>query len=1071
MYRFWEPVVEPLLNLHKPELIIEIGSDQGYNTRNLLDFCRRTGATLHAVDPLPKFDVDAWEHEYKEELTLHRLTSLQALPQIPNAEAVLIDGDHNWHTVFHELKILEEVAQLHGGQYPLVLLHHIGWPYGRRDLYYDPDRIPEPHRHPYRLAGLRPSRHDLDTTGGLNTHRHNAVEEGGPQNGVLTAIEDFLEQTSLDLELVPVPGIHDLGILVPTELRAQNAPLSQFLDELVSSHTLTEVARRVEALRVAAVIDRADRLKELNDERTRVAKVQEQLDSAKQSLKQLEITNNSLDQDRAHIHAQSKRLRAQLASLQRVQRDSLQQKAQLDSLQQRVGELQQSERDLQQSEGELQQRVGELRQSEGELRARVDALTNALSIEKDTRRESATQLQRLRNRRVVRTALWMASLARPLIRLWRRVRGLRSSQPPSSSEMRQPEKIASSEMRQPEETAAARPTTSDRPQTSRQPQTSREVGTADIVLCVHNAEDDVRNCLDSIIETTSLVTNGLIIVDDGSDEPAKTLLEEFASKHQVHLIRNETARGYTVAANQGISLSERPHVVLLNSDTIVTPGWLEKLIHCAEVMPDAGIVGPYSNAASWQSIPELTNADGSWHVNPLPTGVTPRDIAAEVSRWSPRIYPEVPLVNGFCYLITRTALHQVGTLDEQSFPLGYGEEDDFSLRCSDFGLKLYIADDCYVYHAKSRSHTPEGRKEIVRKNRVILQRKHGADVLAERVEQMRHDEDLIRSRHFVSGAITIGEQTKGPPSIAGQPLVGWLQPHLEEAGGIRRAIEMTNRLSRWGAQSVVIVPDGWKTDWLPILSAVVSVDEARSMSFDHLILSDPGMVWPFREINATHRVVYHLAPYMLYRNNDDALKEYYGTTTDALHIANSKWTAEQVEAYAGVPIGGVVPGGVDKRLFHPMRVDRTHAVVCFGSNRRHKGTDTIEEATSGLSLLKVNTKNAQQRHLAQLINSGQIYVSAAWHEGFNLSALEAMACGLPVVMTDDGGSREYAVDGQNALVVEPRDPSALREQIVRLQRDKALRAHLIAGGLETVWQYNWDTVTADFANLVLARRE
>ena len=1023
MYRFWEPVVGPLLEIHKPEVIVEIGSDLGYNTLNLLDFCRRTGATLHAIDPLPKFDVDAWEHEYKEELTLHRLPSLEALPQLPDADAVLIDGDHNWHTVFHELKTLEEVAQLHGGNFPLVFLHDIGWPYGRRDLYYEPDRIPEPHRHPYRLAGLRPSRRDVDTTGGLNTHLYNALEEGGPRNGVLTAIEDFLEQTTLDLELVTVPGIHDLGILISVALRTQDAALSQFLEELTASPTLREVTRQVEALRVAAIIDRADQLKELKAARTCIAETQEQFDSARKSVEadkeenglkvkknrlkviQLEVRNKSLGQDRAHIHAQSNRLRGELASLKNTER---------------------------------------------QLRDEVDALTKSLANEQDARRKSASQLQRLRNRRVVRTALRVAKLAKPFIGLWRRARRLRSRPPRSSGES----------VPQVKETARA--------MAADLAAIRSEIATADIVVCVHNAEDDVRNCLESIVETTNLTTHGLIVVDDGSDAPVKMMLEEFASRNPGQLIRNETALGYTVAANQGISVSERPHVVLLNSDTVVTPGWLEKLIHCAEVMPDAGIVGPYSNAASWQSLPELTNPNGSWHLNPLPEGVTPADIAAEISRWSPRIYPEVPLVNGFCYLITRSALDQVGKLDEQSFPRGYGEEDDFSIRCSDLGLKLYIADDCYVYHAKSRSHTPEGRKKIVRENKVVLQRKHGAEAVTERVDQIRLDEGLIRSRKFVSGAIAHGNGRASPPTITGSPLVGWLQPHLEEAGGIRRAIEMTNRLARWGCESVIIAPDGWKSSWLPILSKVVSVDEARSMSFDHLILSDPDILWPFQEIEATHRVVYHLAPYMLYRTDDETLKAYYESTKDSLHVANSKWTAEQVEAYSGLTIEGVFPGGVDKRLFHPMRAERTHDVVCHGSNRRHKGTDTIEEAASGLRLLKMDTRNAPQRHLARLINSGQVFVSAAWHEGFNLAALEAMACGVPVVMTDDGGSREYAVDGDNALVVEPRHPSALRERILELQKDKSLRARLIEGGLETVWQYSWDAVTTDFADLVFA---
>lgn len=53
MYRLWDAIVEPLLEAVRPKSVVEIGSERGPNTRNLLDFCERTGATLHAVDPAP----------------------------------------------------------------------------------------------------------------------------------------------------------------------------------------------------------------------------------------------------------------------------------------------------------------------------------------------------------------------------------------------------------------------------------------------------------------------------------------------------------------------------------------------------------------------------------------------------------------------------------------------------------------------------------------------------------------------------------------------------------------------------------------------------------------------------------------------------------------------------------------------------------------------------------------------------------------------------------------------------------------------------------------------------------
>ena len=68
---------------------------------------------------------------------------------IDRADAVLIDGDHNWHTVYNELKIVDEFQV-----WPITLLHDIDWPYGRRDVYYDPSTVPAEYRQPHVKAGL-----------------------------------------------------------------------------------------------------------------------------------------------------------------------------------------------------------------------------------------------------------------------------------------------------------------------------------------------------------------------------------------------------------------------------------------------------------------------------------------------------------------------------------------------------------------------------------------------------------------------------------------------------------------------------------------------------------------------------------------------------------------------------------------------------------------------------------------------------------------------------------------------------------------------------------------------------
>src|SRR5262249_23534061 len=117
--------------------------------------------------------------------------SLKVLPQLPATQLVLIDGDHNYYTVYHELQLLLQYQQ----RFPLVLLHDMTYPYGRRDIYYQPDRIPEASRHPYDWnKGTRLFQQGLSENGfGARYPYATAHQEGGKTNGGYTAIEDFLK--------------------------------------------------------------------------------------------------------------------------------------------------------------------------------------------------------------------------------------------------------------------------------------------------------------------------------------------------------------------------------------------------------------------------------------------------------------------------------------------------------------------------------------------------------------------------------------------------------------------------------------------------------------------------------------------------------------------------------------------------------------------------------------------------------------------------------------------------------------------------------------------------------------
>ena len=254
MYRFWNIIIEPVLAMLGPEVVVEIGSDQGENTVRLLEFCKNNNAVLHAVDPLPKFDVESLKKQYGKHFVFHQSLSLNAIPRIKAADVFLIDGDHNWYTVFNELKLIEKYAADSERPFPVIMLHDIAWPYGRRDLYYNPETIPDKFRKPYKQKGIRPDSVELLEEGGLNQHLNNSIYENDLQNGVLTAVEDFVKEAEHPVEFLRLPGLSGLGILVDHRLRETKDKLLTFLRDFDFEPAVREYFETVENVRTGTEV-------------------------------------------------------------------------------------------------------------------------------------------------------------------------------------------------------------------------------------------------------------------------------------------------------------------------------------------------------------------------------------------------------------------------------------------------------------------------------------------------------------------------------------------------------------------------------------------------------------------------------------------------------------------------------------------------------------------------------------------------------------------------------------------------------------------------------------------------
>lgn len=221
--------------------VAEVGAFAGDLTRVLVAWAATAGARVTAIDPAPQPGLVALAEEHPE-LGLVRRTSLDALPEIELPDAVVIDGDHNYSTVSRELALIGGRAP--GAELPLLLFHDVRWPHGRRDDYFDPEQIPAAERHPVvgPTGGIYPGDPGVHP-GGLPYPR-SAAHEGGPGNGVLTAVEDFVAATP-GVRLAVVPAFFGFGVAWHT-----GVPWSTEMARILDPYDVNPVLERLEANRV-----------------------------------------------------------------------------------------------------------------------------------------------------------------------------------------------------------------------------------------------------------------------------------------------------------------------------------------------------------------------------------------------------------------------------------------------------------------------------------------------------------------------------------------------------------------------------------------------------------------------------------------------------------------------------------------------------------------------------------------------------------------------------------------------------------------------------------------------------
>ncbi len=312
----------------------------------------------------------------------------------------------------------------------------------------------------------------------------------------------------------------------------------------------------------------------------------------------------------------------------------------------------------------------------------------------------------------------------------------------------------------------------------------------DVIVPVYRGIAETLDCLWSVLQAKVETAYELIVVDDCGPEPKLTeKLAELAKFGRFTLLRNSRNLGFVQSVNRGMAEHVNRDVVLLNSDTLVHDGWLDRLADAAQGSR-VGTVTPLSNTAGIFSYPRV-----NLH-NPLPADADSKALNAWAARVNAGAFFTAPTAVGFCMYIKRECLGEVGMFDTANFGLGYGEENDFCMRAAKKGWKHLGCPSAFVYHAANVSFGPTFRSRV----------RHAYHTL----KQLHPEYPRLVKTHL---RLDPGREYRCRLDIQRQVVANQSRPavlHIltQSAGSKRRHVNMLcEALWQQGVASLIAVPD------------------------------------------------------------------------------------------------------------------------------------------------------------------------------------------------------------------------------------------------------------------------
>jgi GT2 family glycosyltransferase len=255
----------------------------------------------------------------------------------------------------------------------------------------------------------------------------------------------------------------------------------------------------------------------------------------------------------------------------------------------------------------------------------------------------------------------------------------------------------------------------------------------DVIIPVYSGYDETIACIESVIRSVNTTRREIVVVDDcGPDARLRAALRDFQRAGTITLIVNPANLGFPGAANAGMSLHPDRDVILLNADTLVPRGWIDRLRAAAYRAVNTGSVTPLSNRATICSYPEI-NKD-----NDLPGDIEWEGLDQICAGVNDARSVELPTAVGFCSYLKRAMLREVGLLNAERWKRGYGEENELCILAAAHGWKHLLAADVFIVHHGAVSFGANDRRALLETNLGTLSRLY-PDYVPRVMEFLRED--------------------------------------------------------------------------------------------------------------------------------------------------------------------------------------------------------------------------------------------------------------------------------------------------------------------------------------------